>query len=81
MAGSDLGEQALQPGPFQLATGEPAIVVTGSRQNPALVLLAADIGLASIALRRERVEFLLEPFLGGFAAWGVSAGVCDSVCQ
>jgi hypothetical protein len=26
------------------------------------VLLAADVGLTSIALRRERIEFLLEPF-------------------
>src|SRR5207302_351739 len=32
-----------------------------------LVLLAADVRLTSFALRRERIEFLLEPFLGGFA--------------
>jgi hypothetical protein len=31
------------------------------------VLLAANVGLAGFALRRERIEFLLEPFLGGFA--------------
>jgi hypothetical protein len=36
-------------------------------QYPALVALAADIGLAGFALRRERVEFLLKAFLGGFA--------------
>jgi hypothetical protein len=63
MAGFDVGEQVLQPGPFQLATGEPTIVIAGPRQDPALVLLAADVGLTSIALRRERIEFLLEPFL------------------
>src|SRR5207302_6156429 len=66
-AGLDIGEQALHPGPFQLAAGEPAIVITGPRQHPALVLLATNIGLTRIALRRERIEFLLEPFLGGFA--------------
>jgi hypothetical protein len=34
-----------------------------SRQYPALVPLASDEGFA---LRGERIEFLLEPFLGGF---------------
>src|SRR5467141_4007861 len=41
--------------------------VAGSGQYPALVTLAADVGLAGFALRLERVELLLEPFLGGFA--------------
>jgi hypothetical protein len=31
------------------------------------VLLAADKGLASLALRLQRVEILLEPFFRGFA--------------
>jgi predicted dehydrogenase len=57
----------LERGSLQIAAGEPAIVITGSRQHPALVLLAADESLAGFALRRERVELLLEPFLGGFA--------------
>src|SRR5262249_13169057 len=65
--GSDVGEQSLQRRPLQLAAGKPAIVITGSRQDPALVLLAADIGLASIALRLQRIEFLIEPFLGRVA--------------
>ena len=44
-----------------IAAREPAIVIAGSGQYPPLVLLAADVGLAGFALRRERVEFLLEP--------------------
>ena len=67
-AGSDIVKQALQRGAFEIATGEPAIVIVVSRQHPALVPLAADEGLAGFALRGERIEFLLEPFLGGFAS-------------
>src|SRR6266850_370661 len=68
----DVGEQALQSGPLHVATREPAVVVAGPGQCPALVTLTADVGLAGFALRLERVELLLEPFLGGFA--GVDRG-------
>src|SRR6185312_4184117 len=66
-AGPDIGKQILQRRPLQSAAGEPAIVIAASRQYPALVLLAANVGLTGFALRRQRVEFLLEPLLGGFA--------------
>src|SRR5207244_12120788 len=66
-ASPDVGEQALQRGPLHVATREPAIVVAGPGQYPALVTLAADVGLAGLALCLERVELLFEPFLGGFA--------------
>src|SRR5467141_2579196 len=62
----DVGEQALQRRPLHIAAGEPAILVACSGQYPALVTLAADVGFAGFALRLERVELLLEPFLGGF---------------
>jgi hypothetical protein len=67
-ADPDIGDQVLQGGSLQTATGEAAIVIAGSDRYPALVALAADVRLAGFALRRERVEFLLEPFLGGFAS-------------
>src|SRR3984893_16291836 len=66
-AGPDVGDQMLQGGSLQIATGISAIVIAGSDQYPALVALAADEGLAGFALRRERVEFLLQSFFGGFA--------------
>ena len=66
-AGPDIGEQALQRGALQIATREPAIVIAVLANHPALVPLAADEGLAGFALRGERIEFLLEPFLGGLA--------------
>src|SRR3984893_17828058 len=63
----DVGEQALQSGPLDVATREPATLLGGPGQCPALVTLTADVGLAGFALRLERVELLLEPFLGRFA--------------
>src|ERR1700730_7764002 len=66
-ASPDVGEQALQCGPLHVAAREPAIIVTGLAQYPALVALTADVGLAGLALRLERVELLFEPCLGGFA--------------
>src|SRR5881227_1074057 len=59
--------KALRRGSLEIAAREPAIVIAGSGQQPTLVLLAANVGLAGFALRRERIEFLLQPFLGGFA--------------
>src|SRR6266446_1979775 len=67
-AGLDVGEQALQCRPLHVATRAPAIVVAGPGRSPALVALAADVGLAGFALRLERIELLLEPLLGGFAS-------------
>src|SRR5439155_18029405 len=66
-ASLDVGEQALQCRPLHVATREPAVVVAGPGQYPALMALAADVGLAGFALCLERVELLFEPFLGGFA--------------
>src|ERR1700694_1666815 len=43
-ASLDVGEQTLQCRPLDVATREPAIVVTGSGHCPALVTLTADVG-------------------------------------
>src|SRR3989440_6559244 len=66
-AGPDIADQILQRRSLYITAREPAIVIAGFGQYPALAALAADEGLAGFALRRERVEFLLQPFLGGFA--------------
>src|SRR6266852_2776509 len=66
-ASLDVCEQALESMPLHVATREPAVVVAGPGKCPALVTLAADVGIAGFALCLERVELLLEPFLGGFA--------------
>jgi hypothetical protein len=64
-AAADVGQQTLQRWELHIAAREPAIVVMGPRHNPALMALAADVGLAGFTLCGERVEFLLQPFLGG----------------
>ena len=63
----DVGQQALQSGALHTRAGEPTVVVTGFDYPPAFAVLAADVGLAGLALALERIEFLLEPFLRGFA--------------
>ena len=63
----DVGKQPLQGRAFQRPAGEPAIVIGGLDQPPSLAPLAADESLASLALRVQRVEVLLQPFLGRFA--------------
>src|SRR4051812_229275 len=57
----------LQGPALQRAAGQPAIIVGGLDQSPALAALAADKRFAGFALRMQRVEVLLQPFLGGFA--------------
>src|SRR4051794_8660380 len=58
---------------LQRAAGQPAIIVGGLDQSPALAALAADECLAGLALRMQRVEVLLQPFLGRFT--GVDSAV------
>ena len=57
----------LQRRALHRAAGEAAVVVEVAHRDPALVLLAGDVGLAGLALGIERVELLLEPLLGGLA--------------
>ena len=72
----------LQRRAIHVAAGETAVVVVVRQAFPAFVLLAPDVGLARFALGVERVEFLVEAFVGGLA--GVDgaadgAGVGDVV--
>jgi hypothetical protein len=46
---------------------EPAIVINSRQAHPAFVPLAVDERLAGLALRLQRIEFLLEPLLRRFA--------------
>ena len=57
-ASPDVGKQALECRPLDVAAREPAIIIAGPGQYPALVTLAGDVGLARFAdhasdLRRE----------------------------
>src|SRR6516162_8147224 len=72
----DIGKEPLQSGPSQRRAGEPAIVISRAQAHPAFVPLAVDEGFASFALRQQRIEFLLEPLLGGFAGVDGTANPC-----
>src|SRR6516165_2932911 len=76
----DVGEQPLQSRPTHRRAGEPAIIVPRAQAHPAFVALAADEGLAGLALRKQRIEFLFEPLLGGFAGVDGAANPCVPPC-
>src|SRR6516164_2422740 len=57
----------LQSRPTDRRAGEPAVIITRAQAHPAFVPLAGDEGLAGLALRKQRIEFLFESLLGGFA--------------
>src|SRR6516165_2202542 len=63
----DVGEQPLQSRPIDRRAGEPAVIITPAQAHPAFVALAGDKGLAGLALRKQRIEFLFEPLFRGFA--------------
>ena len=67
LAGLDVGEQPGEGRALQRAAGIAAVIVAVRERAPALVLLAENVGGAGLALGIERVEVLLEPFLGRLA--------------
>ena len=64
---TNIGEQALQGRALHRGAGDAPVIVGGGDQAPALVALAADISFTGLALGMQRVELLLQSFLGGFA--------------
>jgi hypothetical protein len=72
----DVGEQLLESGPIQGGAAEPAVSITLGQAYPAFVALSGDEGLTGLALRLQRIEFLLEPLLGGFAGVDRAADGC-----
>src|SRR5262249_42274895 len=76
----DVGEQPLQRRPTQPRVGEPAIVISRAQTHPAFVALAGDKGLAGLALRLQRIEFLVEPLLRRFAGVDCTANPCVPPC-
>lgn len=65
-AGFDVGEKPLERRPVHVGAGVPAVVILLWQGGPAFVTLAVDEGLGSFALGVERVERLIEAFVGGF---------------
>ena len=60
----DIGDQPFQGWPLHRAAGKPAIIIERRQHRPAFVLLRENEGGAGFALGVERVEGLLQPFLG-----------------
>src|SRR5262249_16425883 len=67
LPGLDVGQEALQCRPVEIAAAIAAVVVAGRKRRPTGVGLTVDIGLGGFALGIERVEILVEPFFGALA--------------
>jgi hypothetical protein len=61
---ADVGQQSLECGALGRATGVAAVIVAGADQGPAVMGLAADIGLRCLVLGIEGIELLIESGLG-----------------
>ena len=68
LAGLDVFHQSLERRPFDVATGEASVVVAIGYEFPALIGLAANVRLTSVALRIERIVLLIESFFGRLAS-------------
>src|SRR6516162_3994621 len=62
------------------SAGEPIVVIPRAQAHPAFVALAGDEGLAGLALSLQRIEFLFEPLLGGFAGVDGAVNPCVPPC-
>ena len=67
LTGGNIRQKPLEGGPFQVGAAVAAVIVVLRQRQPALLLLAGDIGLGGFPLGIQGVEFLLQAFLGRFA--------------
>jgi hypothetical protein len=65
LAGADIVQQVLKIGAVSGPAGVSPVVIPGTDLGPAGVGLAFDVGRGGLILRVQRVEFLVEPMLGG----------------
>src|SRR3984893_18586405 len=67
LAGLDVLQKPLERRPLHRPAGKAPIVIHVGKRDPSGMTLAYDIGLARLPLSIERIEFLLEAFVGRFA--------------
>src|SRR5581483_8030619 len=67
----------LQRGAFQRRARDATVIIAVRHEDPALGLLARDIGFAGLALGIERIEFLLQAFFAGLAGVDCAAELAD----
>ena len=67
LAGANVAKEQLEGRAVHRPAGEAAVVIQCRQDRPAFVLLRENEGRAGLALRVERVEGLLQTFLGRFA--------------
>jgi hypothetical protein len=58
----DIRQQPVRPSARRCSAGAAAVVITAADQGPAVMGLAADIGLRRLMLGVERVELRSSPY-------------------
>jgi hypothetical protein len=71
----------LQRWPVEVGAGAAAVVEAFGKIDPALGLLAGDVGLGRLALGVQRVELLIEALLGRLAGIDETADRDGRKCQ
>src|SRR5690606_9953000 len=74
-------QQPLQCRPLQRAAGMAAIVIALTDSSKTFRALTGDIGLAGFALRIERVELHVEPFLARLSGVDRAAQTALGLCS
>jgi len=64
LIGHDVVHEALERRPLHVASGVAAVVITIAYRGPPFGPLAHDVGLPGLALRIERIEGLVQAFVG-----------------
>ena len=67
LAGRDVFQQPLEGRALHRAAGEAAVIIHVRNGDPSRMTLTDDIGVASLALRVEGIELLLESVFGRFS--------------
>src|ERR1700730_2724354 len=67
LAGLDVLQKPLERRPLHRPAGQASVVVHVGKCDPSGMPLAHDVGLARLPLSIERIEFLLEAFVGRFS--------------
>ena len=68
LAGLDVLQKPLEGRPLHRPAGQASVVIHVAKRDPSGMTLAHDIGLASLPLGVERIEFLIEAFVGRFSS-------------
>src|SRR5580704_9057541 len=81
LPGLDVLQQPLERRPLHRPARQASIVIHIGKREPSGMTLAHDVGLASLPLCVERIEFLLEALVGRFSGVDRAADGGPGSCE